>query len=273
MKYRAICALLLVSSLLFAQSGDYVWFHTDLFPYIIVSGPDKGNGVADLAMNLLDECISGRMHERVVMPTVRIVEELKSGASALWPTVIRSPEREAFLYHSKPYIVVNPQKFISLARSGFPEVFKQDFLQRSKQSRIAIVRGRGYGPVIDGMIKAIPPERLIEATSYASEFERLYKLLDTGRIAGFFAYEHEVVALCSELGIPEETFSFSRIEGLDFLFACVAGPRTPWGLAAIERINLEIDGIKEQVARRYYLYIDPYGRDEYLAVSRALLEY
>ncbi len=273
MKRFSIVFFALLCPLLAAQTGDYQWFQTDLFPYVISSGPDKGTGAADLAMDLLDKAISDYPHERLTKPAIRILEELKEGYHGLWPTAIRTPEREGFLYYSEPYAVINPQKFVTLAGSNVPGAIDGTTFTRNGDYEVALVRGRAYGNVINAILEDIPPGRKTEVTSLAGEFTRILKLMEANRVTGFFAYEDEVNALCKTLGIAPERFSFSRVRSLEYIYASVAAPRTPWGLAVIGRINGAIDTIKGPVALKYMEFLPPASREEYLKNSRLLLDY
>lgn len=273
MRLRLAALLFLIAPFLAAQTDDYVWYQTNLFPYVIETGPDKGAGAADLAMDLLDMKLSGKLRPRITQPSKRIYEQLRDGDHALFSTAIKTPDRESYIRYSEPFIIINPLKFVSLAGEDIPELIDSRFLENRQGLKIASVRGRSYGPVIDRMLKEIDSRRITELTNLADEFPRLRLLLENRRIAGFFAYEDEVSALSDALDIPSELFSFSSVEGLDHIYACVAAPNTPWGAAVIERINREIDNIKEPIARKYALFLRPSSREEYLETSRRLLKY
>lgn len=273
MRLRLAVLVFLIAPFLSAQTDDYVWYQTYLFPYVIETGPDKGAGAADLAMDLLDMKLSGELRPRISKPSIRIYEQLRDGDHALFPTAIKTPDRESYIRYSEPFVIINPLKFVSLADEDVPKQINDEFLAENRKMKIASVRGRSYGPVIDLMLKETDSRRITELTNLADEFPRLRLLLENRRIAGFFAYEDEVSALCDALDIPSELFSFSSVEGLDHIYASVAAPNTPWGIAMIERINLEIDSIKEPIARKYSLFLRPSSREEYLETSRRLLKY
>lgn len=142
MKHIYIILYLLSLPLLSAQTDEYIWYETDIFPYIISSGPDKGSGAADLAVDLIDSLISGHSHRKIIMPSKRIQEEIKAGASALWPTAISSPERKEYFYFSRPYIVLKPLKFVSFSIFHPPGEIDEQFFILNPDYQIAIVRGR-----------------------------------------------------------------------------------------------------------------------------------
>jgi uncharacterized protein (TIGR02285 family) len=273
MRLKILPLFIVAFSMLHAQSVDYRWYETDIFPYIISTGPKKGQGVADLAVDLIDKNLTGHSQNKIIMPSSRIQEELRGGAEALWPTAIRTPERDQFLYFSSPYVVINPLKFVSWMKSDIPAEIDSQFLYRNQNFRLAVVQGRSYGVLINQMLKDIPEQNLTFLESLKDDFTRVYNLLALERLTGFFAYEDEVNALCEELDISVDNFKFSNVKGLNYIVASIAAPRTRWGSEIIERINGIIDYIKKPVAMKYMQFLPPESRDEYLKISEEMLEY
>lgn len=224
-------------------------------------------------MDLLDPLLTEHTPVRKTLPAIRLNEELKKGDEALWPTAIKTPAGDTFFYFSRPYLVIKPERFVSLSTSNMPPEIDERFFIQNPGYKVAVVPGRCNGSLINQMLKEIREENTTSFASFHEEFPRLKKLLDHGRITGFFAYEDEVKILCSEFDIPISNFRFSKVTGVDSILFSIAAPKTPWGSAMIERVNGVIDTIKKPVAQKYMESLPPVSRADYLTYSREILGY
>lgn len=278
-RLASLFLLLCLGGLVCAQE-QVIWLHTDIYPYIISQGPQAGTGAADHLMDTLSKSMADLSFIREAVPNARLLEELRKGRRVLHPTSLKSPEREAFMYFSRPYVILKSPGLVVLndqAAPGFDQLARTVDLGLIAQDpgiTLAAVRERRYGGALDQALGSLPAERLVLVPSLKEDLPRMLELLRKKRISAIVGYEDELRALLALKGLGTDGLAFLSPKGSDpYLFACVGAPRNAWGKAIIERIDSLLPQALEGVALRYSYFLAEESRKGYLDESKLRLAY
>lgn len=278
---RQILFLLMLTVALPVLAEDTVfWLHTDLYPYIISEGPQAGRGAADYLMDALSRAMGDLMFRREAVPNARLLEELRQGRAVLYPTALKSPEREAFMYFSRPYVILNGPGIVVLSEhrgSGFDHRSSTVDLALAladPDCSLVVVRQRRYGEVIDAHLASAREGQVMMIASMKEDLPRVLDLLRKKRVSGIVGYEDEIMALLEALNLPRDGLEFLwPKDAKPYLMAHIAAPRNTWGKAMIERIDTLLPQVMDGVAERYSLFLAEGSRKAYRDLSKKVLMY
>jgi uncharacterized protein (TIGR02285 family) len=110
-----------------AEGGlpSLIWYKMDDPPDFIIEGPDKGQGVQDLAMAWFQERLPAYRHTEEFSIIARLINNLKKGVAGTTLGLYRSEERRSFMLFSKrPSGVFFPVSLIIPDRLKELPVFK-----------------------------------------------------------------------------------------------------------------------------------------------------
>ena len=245
------------------------WVQYDMRPFYIRDGQFAGQGINEIADQMLRDELPEYDHKIIWGNVARIVTMLKNGQPVICSSMLRSPEREAMFLFSKEYRRVSvAQQLVIAARraSEFTPYLGADgsidlekLLTDKKFSGIFPV-GRAYGNPIDTLLKKYEANDANRGQANFSMYDpmrTILKQLNTGRKDFTIAYPTEIIYEL-KIGFPSEApntldssgpaadqhaqplFIFLPIQGLpEFIPSYIAAPKTPWG----EKVIADIDAV------------------------------
>lgn len=205
-----------------------------------VAARGRGTRPSDRLIDWVGARLPDITHERVVANAKRSWMLIEQGEAVCHAGAVRSAEREKLAYFSNTWpmppaqLIVRRDRVAALPTDAAGQVLLPALLADA-QLRGVRVHGRSYGAVLDAQLTR-PGTRLQPIT--AGDFgSNLMPMLLQGRAD--YAIEYPSVLLALALSRPEVADLTSLpIRGVtDPVLSGVACPRTPWGLAAIRRID------------------------------------
>lgn len=221
-------------------------------------------------------------HEILRANGSRSMQMLRAGEPYCHGAMIRSPEREALLLFSTtamtppPSLIVARHRLAALPRNVAGEVDLVTLVHQGHW-RGALVSGRSYGPVVDGLLRALGPENKTPGLSFYSPRDfgsPLLAMLHRGRAD--YTIEYEWILRAPGTGDrAADGLVAVPIQGANQLTRSgIACPRTDWGRAAIARIDRilstpeAVEALKQahedrypaEVRRRYANQLDQFYR-------------
>lgn len=267
-RWLLMALVMLLTTTIQARETIY-WVQYDMRPFYIRDGQFAGQGINEIADQMIRDELPEYDHKIIWGNVARIVTMLKSGQPIVCSSMLRSPEREAMFLFSKEYRRVSvAQQLVIAARraSEFSPYLGADgaidlekLLIDNKFSGVFPV-GRSYGNPIDTLLKkyeANYANRVQANYSMYDPMRTILKQLNSGRKDFTIAYPTEINYEL-KTGFPDDGpntlahaesavdrnappfFLFLPIHGLpEFIPSYIAAPKTPWG----EKVMADIDAV------------------------------
>ncbi len=228
-----------------AEDNTVTWLLPDYPPVTISHGPRQGTGYADIFLRYLTERTPEYAHRRESSSMSRVFGLMQQGQPVCHPSLLKTPEREAFVDFSGPvefvlphHIVVRSDRVSRLApyrnADGAVDVgrlMKDSGLVTTYQEK------RGYPPVVSAALKASAGQKHIIETS--ADDEGPFRQLSAGWIDYIVAYPDEVNWFSETLKLTDTAkFEYLPIAGLDeYVIGHVGCTKGPWGRKVVDRVD------------------------------------
>lgn len=240
---------------------DLLWLASDFKPFMILDGPQAGEGYLDKAQKVFQQLLPGYRHRSVQGNASRREQIMQAGLRGnrqiCSVTLFRTPRREGFALFSRPYLYVLPSGLITLsdlaARFAPYRDAKGDLqltqILASRQFRLGVTPKRIYGGVIDKLLEpfaapGVEPTVIWRAGEDNSE--GLYSMLQHGRIDYTPGFAVEEQYLYRQRAGQAATVFLPLAGNTELLEARFSCARTPWG----GRIVAQVDGLLADPALR-----------------------
>lgn len=207
-----------------------------------VSGRGSGSRPSDRLLDWLTARLPGITHERVVANAKRSWMLIERGDTVCHAGAVRSPQREALAYFSNTWpmpplqLVVKRERMSAMPVDAAGQVDLAALLGRHDLKGV-LVSGRSYGPVLDPQLDKLGATSSVQRITSADFGSNLLPMLLQGRADYALEYPNALAALASQR--PEVAgLALLPIRGnTEMVISGVACPKTPWGQAAIRRID------------------------------------
>ncbi len=244
-----------------AQREIVYWYISDFPPIYMVSGPDQGKGTGDERLRILFKRMPEFDHRIVEAPTVRTVEMIKTEANVCSATMLKTPDRAAFMEFSMPFLEKLSNGIIT-TRSRLTQLkpFINDKGELSVQAllsegkvRLGILKGRSFGAGIDAVLKKYENSTsLVVVPGSTLLASRLLKLAKHDEFDAVVGYAHELRYLSKQLNLNEKDFVFIPVvEEPSVVPSFAACSKSPFGkrvMAAINRALSDSDTLRADIA-------------------------
>lgn len=201
-----------------------------------------GSRPSDRLLDWLTARLPGIAHERVVANAKRSWMLIERGDPVCHAGAVRSPQREALAYFSNTWpmppvqLVVKRERVAAMPLDPSGQVDLASLLA-NPQLQGVLVHGRSYGPVLDAQLDKTAHLGTVQRVTSGDFGSNLLPMLLQGRADYALEYPNALAALASQR--PEVAgLAMLPLRGANALVVSgVACPRTPWGLAAIRRVD------------------------------------
>lgn len=240
---------------------------------------DDGTRPSDRLIDWVGARLPGIVHERVVANAKRSWTLIERGEQVCHAGAVRSPQREALAYFSNTWLmpplqlIVRHDRVAALPVDAAGSVDLTALLADTRLQGV-VVHGRSYGPVLDARLQQPAAQAALRRVTAGDFGSNLMPMLLQGRAD--YALEFPNVLVAAARGQPEvAALATLPIRGAtDPVISGVACPRTPWGQAAIRRIDAVLgtpegaamlrEGLMAELPadsrRQYRDLIDPFFR-------------
>lgn len=221
------------------QVTQITWLVNDTLSVRSPSGIERPS---DQLIGWLTKHLPGIEHRRMPANAKRSWRLLEAGERVCHSAAVRLPERERLAYFSNTWLLP-PVHLIAAAstRARLPlDAASQVDLTRllaDKQLHGMVVQGRSYGAQVDALLAEAASSDVLQFITAGDFGSNVLPMLLRGRIDYALEYPNALLAFAATT--PE----VSRLVALPIqgattpIVSGVACPRTPWGHAAIRRID------------------------------------
>lgn len=207
-----------------------------------VTARGSGSRPSDRLLDWLTARLPGISHERLVANAKRSWTLIERGDAVCHASAVRSPQREALAYFSNTWpmpplqLVVKRERVSAMPLDAAGQVDLAVLLARPALKGV-LVSGRSYGPVLDPQLDRLGSVPQVQRVTSGDFGSNLLPMLLQGRADYALEYPNALAALASQR--PEVSgLALLPIRGnTEMVTSGVACPKTPWGHAAIRRID------------------------------------
>lgn len=252
-----LCAVLLCGQSLpvFAEppaEAEVFWLVSDFKPFMILHGPQTGEGYLDRSQLLLQHLLPGYQHRAVQGNASRREQIMQVGLhgkrQVCSATLFLTPKREGFAVFSRPYLRVLPSGIITLKRlvprfAAYRNAAGDLQLARiiaERTLRMGVTRSRAYGGKVDTLLEplaAVESSANLVWRAGEDNSEGLYGMLQRGRIDFTLGFAVEELYLHKRKPDQEATVFLPVAENTELLSARFSCARTPWGASTVAQVD------------------------------------
>lgn len=248
------------------QADSIIWMVSNFPPVTIVEGQQQGQGYADRWMALIENRLPGHQYQQVTATAQRTVAEMKTRPNVCSPAFLKTPEREAQLVFSRPYLSLLPNGLVT-TRAKLDQLkpyldasgqLRLDALLASGSFRVAALAARSYGPAADQALAA--HRSSVAELRMVKTFSTSLKAMASNRadFDGYLGYAIEFEYHRRLADLDSEPFVFLPVaDQPQFTPAHVACSRSPQGEAFIRQVDALIadPAVRELAAANYRAWL------------------
>jgi uncharacterized protein (TIGR02285 family) len=266
----ALASIFIASS---AQASQITWYKPEFPPLSIVNGPDAGKGYSDKIENYLIANLDEYDHKVLVSPFKRTVRDMKKGVNGCSVTLLKTPQREAFIKFTRPARLLLPnslivrkddvRRFQHLAdEEGKISVEK---VIQSGKLRIGYSNGRSYTKPLDALLQTYKGSSILVERLGNEGPKGLLSMLNKGHIDAMFAQPVEAQFHGRAEGLADKFAVLPIAEIRDYTVGYIGCSDTEWGREVIAKIDLLLeDAVKQPDFRAFYEeFLDDASRARY----------
>lgn len=253
------------------------WLITDFPPQFILAGPNRGNGLAEIAQRIAARRLTGYRHVQETVPAnyPRIEQELKTRDDACFAAFLKTPERERAFAFSQAYRLMLPiQLFVPSDREQPPSKDGKVDLKALLQGggfRLGVMGGRKYGPGIDNLLDQHPNDSAVYRRFAQDQLDGLLRMMaiEGRQVDGVLAYPNELDQRLAASGKAPQAMRRYPIAGTpEYLEGYIACSQSPLGREVIGKIDGILEQIRPAVSAAYATQLDGEDRERYLALVK-----
>ena len=224
------------------------WYKSDSPPSFILEGPMKGKGSKDLLVKYYQERMPIYEHKNILSNLTRFMTQVKKGENWCHPRLLKTAEREKFLYYSKTvtlslpnHLIVNKTK-LNIFDANIPVSLEKIFQNKELKGRL--FRERSYGIKIDPLIKLYKSNPNLKLVT--KKEKNLFKMLLLGRIDYTINYPTTVEYIAFNLKASGKLMSIPLKETIAVRKAYFGCTKNSWGKKVSDQINIILESVKKK---------------------------
>ena len=263
------------------QRDNILWTVNNFAPYIFTTGPDKGEGIIDQAMDYLVKRLTDFDVQQVPALIERSLEMMKTLPNVCSGTLLKNPEREkAADFSSHPLVWSLPNGVITTRErlDGLTPYLNDKGELRLDQVlaaggyKLAADPNRSYGPNIDAMVRNPAYQPVLVRSNVMPTFQsKLLKLVNRAEYDLIIGYAVEIKGATARLDIKEGAIAFLPIAGEPGLrplaLACSKSDVGRRFIAAADKL-LADPAVRQDMAQFYRRWLDAETAKRYDALVK-----
>jgi uncharacterized protein (TIGR02285 family) len=243
----ALVAILSAGRVLAEEPPTLNWHRMQFAPTFILTGEARDQGFGDVLLRALAAKLPQYQHQFILAPLERVLERTGEGQElACAGALLRTPEREARMYFSDPFLTMPPNGAVIRAndRSRFEPFMKNGRLSltqvlQTETFAIGITRNRSYGSGINALLALHAGQSsVVEKRGQSAGAVTLSDLSAQQGIDLVIAYPLEAAYWLKTSHSPVPLYFLPVAEAPDAEEPRIACSRTPQGEQAIAAINV-----------------------------------
>jgi len=240
----AILVGIIVSPTHLSAGESITWVEVNFPPIWILEGPDKGNGILDGLISIYEKNMPVYEHHHVAANITRILSMMKEGQNVCHAGILKSPDREQFIYFSIPNCITNLHKIVvkkSRKNSLFGNIMNVSLedLLKNTNLKLGVSKSSSYGTTINNLLEKYKEKSTILLRSGQDNHQGLIRMLKEERIDYMIGYPWEITYIDSQMDLRDEiaVVDIKELEGQQWILSYVGCTKNEWGRQVIEKIN------------------------------------
>ena len=220
------------------------WVEADFPPIWIMEGSDKGNGILDGFISIYEKNLPEYEHHHVTANITRILSMMKDGQNVCHAGILKSSDRESFIYFSIPNCITNLHNIVfkkSRMNSlvGDSKSLSLEAILKSTELKLGVSKNNSYGVTIDKILEKHKENKNILYRSGQDNHLGLLRMLKEDRIDYMIGYPWEIAYIASRMDLRDEiyTVDITELEGQQWILSYVGCTKNEWGRQVIEKLN------------------------------------
>ena len=227
------------------SAGESItWAEADFPPIWILKGSDKGNGILDGLTSIYEKNLPEYEHHHTTANIARILSMMKEGQNVCHAGILKSTDRESFIYFSIPNAITSLHKII-VKKSRINSLFGNskdvslEALLKNTNLKLGVSKSNSYGATIDKILEKYKEKDTILFRSGQDNHLGLLRMLKEERIDYMVGYPWEIDYIARQIDARDEiaVIDIKEIEGQQWTLSYVGCTKNEWGRRVIEKLN------------------------------------
>ena len=215
------------------------WYHSNSPPFVILRGLEQGKGTIDMIIAFYQKRMPEYNHRDLMSNLPRFVYNVKNREKWCHAWMLKTPEREKFLYYSDPVSLVLPNHLI-IKKEKFSAIDNKQIVSLEnifKKSKLKgrLIRSRSYGKKIDLLINQYKNSSNIKLVTQKEK--QILEMLLLNRIDYTITYPVTAEYWAYQLNANEKLLIIPIEETQAVNKGYISCAKTAWGQKVIQRIN------------------------------------
>lgn len=223
-----------------AQPDEIPWATADFPPFMILEGPETGNGLFDILSATIQSDLSDYTHNNINMQNSRFMHEVADGKNICKAFFFKTPEREKLLHYSLPTAVLLTNSIImrrdTYQSLGEPRTLHLADIMADTRLRGGFILNRSYAPDLDPIIAAHRNDAHL--VFMATNNTPFFRMMTQGKLDYIVDFPVATEYWPHALGQPEDLLvSVPIASSIRYTVTYAVCTRNQWGATVIDRIN------------------------------------
>ena len=270
-KILLIVAFICLSFQSVAAKENVQWMVLNWPPWMILEGPDQGEGPFDKIQSTIIASLPEYNHQQQVMNWARFWYEAEEGNNICDVFSLKSLKRRDIVYYSDPLLMVLPNAIIMTRKNGeklgSPESYSLVQLLQDGRFKGVVEESRSFTQDLDLLLKEYEPESNLSRS--AGKAESFIKMVAAGRID--YTLEYPNVIRYQEKNFTdnlEPLISIPIAEVAPFSYVYLTCTKNEWGKKIVDNWNVVLRRLKPTKEYRHISEIGLNGENELDIIRR-----
>jgi len=262
-----------------AATPRVTWAITHFPPFLIVNGPNAGNGISDKTVDFYISQTPNFIHKKQEATLQRVLHMMREGKHVCNGALLKNAEREEFIDYTDPYIAIFPNGVLT-SKNGLvkmkPYLNKDQTINLEEMLRLGQVTlrydaGRSYSPVIDNVLnRHKSTSTTLHRSTGVIDLKMDLKHVLSHKIDAVLGRAEEAYFAMGEQLRKKELFYLPVKGDAPYQFGYVGCAKGAWNDALIRELNRinRIHRSTEMFSSFYTRWLPPTVRDRYQLLAR-----
>ncbi len=243
--YMAVLLMAIFSSSPVLSAGESItWVEENFPPVWIIEGPEQGKGILDGLISIYEKNLPEYEHHHVTANMDRIISMMKEGQNVCHAGILKSMDRENFIYFSIPNCITNLHNIV-VKKSRLNSLFGDarsvslESLLEKTNLRLGVSKNNSYGNTIDKLLEKHKEGSTILFRIGQDNHLGLLQMLKEKRIDYMIGYPWEITYIAKQMDLDNEiaAVGINELNEQKWILSYVGCTKNEWGRQVIEKLN------------------------------------
>ena len=244
-------AMIMATAAMLSAEELITWGEENFPPIWILEGTDKGNGILDGLISIYEKNLPEYEHHHVTANMARILSMMEEGQNVCHAGILKSPDRENFVYFSIPNCITNLHGIVVKksrinALLGNNKSVSLESLLKNTNLKLGVSKSNSYGATIDKLLEKYKGKSTILFRSGQDNHVGLLRMLKEERIDYMIGYPWEITYIESRMDLKGEiaVVDIEELEGQQRIVSYVGCTKNEWGRQVIEKLDAVLTRVR-----------------------------